>query len=248
MAKFLDYNGLLYFWGKICANFVSDITYDSNEGKLIKTKNKNSYDLIGLASDSSPGLMSSNDKQTLENIITTGGEPNQNAFSTFVVGDTSIVADSKTDTITLLAGDNVTLSSTASSDTFKISAVDTKYTSMTTAQAATGTSTTARSISAKTLAKTIDDRIQAAQMGSSSFQGAVNNGSDISNLTSYSRGQYWVVATSGVYVGQTCEAGDMIFCINDYSSSFSNSDFNVVQNNLDLQAISNNEINTIVSS
>jgi hypothetical protein len=59
--------------------------------------------------------------------IAAGAEVNQNAFSTVKVGTTSLAADSKTDTLTITAGDNVTLTPTASSDSFTIAATDTTY-------------------------------------------------------------------------------------------------------------------------
>lgn len=82
-----------------------------------------------------------------------------------------------------------------------------------------------------------------AVTGTASFQGTVNTGADISGLTSYTKGMYWIVGTAGTYVGQKCEAGDMIYCISDYSSSYKASDFNVVQNNT--EALTNDEIDTI---
>lgn len=40
----------------------------------------------------------------------------------------------------------------------------------------------------------------------------------------------------------------MIFCISDYNSAYSASDFSVVQNNLDIGSIATNDIDTIVAS
>lgn len=79
--------------------------------------------------------------------------------------------------------------------------------------------------------------IQAAQVGAAMFQGDVNSDTDISSLTAYSKGWYWVVATAGTYAGQTCEVGDFIFCVSDYNSAYSASDFSVVQNNIDMSVI-----------
>lgn len=53
---------------------------------------------------------------------------NQNAFSSVVVGSTTIAADSTTDTLTLVAGSNVTLTPDASGDKITIAAKDTTYT------------------------------------------------------------------------------------------------------------------------
>lgn len=55
-------------------------------------------------------------------------EANQNAFSNVVVGSTTIAADSKTDTLTLVAGSNVTLTPDATNDKITIAATDTVYT------------------------------------------------------------------------------------------------------------------------
>lgn len=68
----------------------------------------------GAATTSANGLMSSGDKSKL-NGIASGAEVNQNAFSNVKVGNTTIVADGKTDTLTL-AGSNVTLTSDATND------------------------------------------------------------------------------------------------------------------------------------
>ena len=60
------------------------------------------------ATQSANGLMSAADKKKLDGIAT-GAEVNQNAFSNVVVGSTTVAADSKTDTLTLVAGSNVTI-------------------------------------------------------------------------------------------------------------------------------------------
>ena len=53
-----------------------------------------------------------------------GGEVNQNAFSNVVVGSDTVAADAKTDTLTLTAGTNITLSANTSTDTITINASD----------------------------------------------------------------------------------------------------------------------------
>lgn len=60
-------------------------------------------------------------------------EVNQNAFSNITVGDTTISADTKTDTLTLIAGSNVTLTPNADGDSVTIAATNTVYTHPTTA-------------------------------------------------------------------------------------------------------------------
>ena len=61
-----------------------------------------------------------------------GSYLNQNAFSNIKVGDTTVAADSPTDTLTLTAGANVTLTPDATNDTVTIAAKDTVYTHPTT--------------------------------------------------------------------------------------------------------------------
>lgn len=59
--------------------------------------------------------------------IENGAEVNQNAFSNVKVGSTTIAADSKTDTLELVAGANVTLTPDATNDKVTIAATDTTY-------------------------------------------------------------------------------------------------------------------------
>ena len=56
---------------------------------------------------------------------------NQNAFSNVVVGSTTVAADSATDTLTLVAGSNITITPDATNDKITIAAKDTTYSSMT---------------------------------------------------------------------------------------------------------------------
>lgn len=72
------------------------------------------------ATASSSGLMSAEDKKKLDK-VQTGAEVNQNAFSNIKVGATTIVADNKTDTFELIAGNNIALTPNATSDKITIS-------------------------------------------------------------------------------------------------------------------------------
>ncbi|QXJ39600.1 hypothetical protein BV455_02966 [Parageobacillus caldoxylosilyticus] len=67
------------------------------------------------ATSSTPGAMSATDKAKLDG-IQSGAEPNQNAFSNVKVGTTTIAADSKTDTLELVAGQNIVLTPDAAND------------------------------------------------------------------------------------------------------------------------------------
>jgi hypothetical protein len=131
----------------------------------------------------------------------------------------------------------------------KLEALD-DYTEMTAADIASGTSTTPQVISPNVLATAVDTKISAAVAGlvvpgAAVFKSAVNANSDISSLTNYKKGWYWVVATAGTYIGQSCEPGDMIFCVSDRATAYNVNDFTIVQNNI--VAISNSEIDAITA-
>lgn len=51
--------------------------------------------------------------------------------------------------------------------------------------------------------------------------------------TGYKAGQTWRVTEAGEYAGSQCEAGDLIICVADFNTAFQNSDFIVVQANID---------------
>lgn len=110
--KYLDKDGLIYYHSKV-KNLLG--------GKVDKVDGKG---------------LSTNDYTTTEknklNGIATGAEVNQNAFSNIAVGSTTIAADSKTDTLELVAGSNVTLTPDATNDKVTISATDTTYSDATT--------------------------------------------------------------------------------------------------------------------
>lgn len=69
------------------------------------------------------------------NGIAAGAEVNQNAFSNVKVGSTTVAADSKTDTLELVAGSNITLTPDATNDKVTIAATDTTYSAATTSAA-----------------------------------------------------------------------------------------------------------------
>jgi hypothetical protein len=71
------------------------------------------------ATTSTAGFMSAVDKTKMDG-ITTGAQVNQNAFGNVVVGTTTIQADSATDTLTLTAGTNISLTPDATNDAVTI--------------------------------------------------------------------------------------------------------------------------------
>lgn len=85
-----------------------------------------SANTIPIATSSVDGLMSTHMFDKLDGIAT-GAEVNQNAFSNVKVGNIVVAADSKTDTVELAAGSNVTLTPDATNDKITISAANTTY-------------------------------------------------------------------------------------------------------------------------
>lgn len=96
---------------------------DGTTGTFTQQDNNTTY---SPATTSANGLMSSGDKTKL-NGIATGAEVNQNAFSNITIGSTTIAAESKTDTLTFVAGSNITLTPDATNDKITIAATNTTY-------------------------------------------------------------------------------------------------------------------------
>lgn len=92
----------------------ANITLLNNNWDTLDTKVKDLTDGLSAA------------KSKLDDIAT-GAEVNQNAFTKVNVGSTTITADAKDDTLTLVAGTNITLTPNASSDSVTINASGTSY-------------------------------------------------------------------------------------------------------------------------
>ena len=101
-------------------------TNQSGNTTVALTDNNTTY---SVATQSADGLESAADKKKLDGIAT-GAEVNQNAFSNVVVGSTTIAADSKTDTLTLVAGSNVTITPDATNDKITISSTNDGFNSL----------------------------------------------------------------------------------------------------------------------
>ena len=171
-----------------------------------------------VASSSANGLMSSADKDKLDGI---SGQ-----------------------TLDLVAGSNVTITPNTTAGSLTISATDTTYSSGTATELSNGTVTNTRVWTPKILHDYVAGEIQTAITGAVAYQGiAPTNFAP----TNYQAGWYWIVGTAGTYCGQVCEAGDMIFC-KTAGTTYSASNFDVVQTNLDITAITNAEIDTIMAS
>lgn len=66
-TKYLDSNGLLYFWQKIKSVFVTDVTYNSSSKKIQKTKNGTASDVVTLSTVATSG--SYNDLTDIPSLI-----------------------------------------------------------------------------------------------------------------------------------------------------------------------------------
>lgn len=106
---------------------VSTVSYDSTNKKITKTINGTTSDVVTAATlKTAMGL--------------DNAEVNQNAFSNVKIGSTTISADSKTDTLELAAGSNITLTPDATNDKITIAATDTTYESKAAAEDGTALS------------------------------------------------------------------------------------------------------------
>lgn len=65
--------------------------------------------------------------------------------------------------------------------------------------------------------------------------GTVGAGGDMETLPadSYKRGDMYIVKTGGTYAGQVCEPGDLILCIKTFEEEAADTDWTVIQNNID---------------
>ena len=69
------------------------------------------------------------------------------------------------------------------------------------------------------------------------FKGVINAPTGTTGLSGkkdYKIGWTYKVGTAGTYAGKVCEVGDMIIAIADYNTSFKDTDWTVVQNNVDI--------------
>lgn len=78
----------------------------------------------------------------------------------------------------------------------------------------------------------VTSAVNAAITASVSYQGAANAYSDVTSKA-YKPGWYWFIRTAGTYAGQLCEAGDMIIANAAKGAAPKDSDFDVIQSNVD---------------
>lgn len=123
-AKPIQYRGAAIAAGTLAANRTYEFVYTGAQYELVGDVDTNTT--YSLATASNDGLMAKGDKGKLDGIAV-GAEVNQNAFGNILVGSTTIAADTKIDTLTFVAGTNVTLTPDAANDKLTIAAKDTTY-------------------------------------------------------------------------------------------------------------------------
>lgn len=221
--KLLDDNGLLYVWQKI-KTLIGNIP-SPNDGTLTIQKegasigtftaNQSGNSTVNIT-ESDPVFAASPAHGIESNDITAWNNKYDKPANGIPPTDlSSDVQETLSNTSQITGVDNTITSGTSSTNVPTSAAVETR----------------------------IADAIASAQVGAATFKGTANTGTDISGLTTYKAGWYWLVATAGTYVGQVCEVGDHIYCVADFSSSYKDSDFSVVQANV--TSITNAEIDTI---
>jgi len=141
--KYVGSNALAEVWSKIKANFGRSIgvstttTTVSLQLKNASGENLGSAATFPAATTTAAGALSADDKSKL-NGITSGAQPNQNAFSNITIGSTNIQADAVSDTLTFVAGANVALTPDATNDQITIAATDTTYSDVVAGSATSG--------------------------------------------------------------------------------------------------------------
>jgi hypothetical protein len=110
-----------------------------------------------IATTSSNGLLSNTDKSKLDGVAA-GAQVNQSAFSNVLVGSTTIQADNVTDTLELVAGNNIGLTPDATNDRVTVAVTGTV------AAAATSAACTGNAASATTAANCTGNSVTATKL------------------------------------------------------------------------------------
>ena len=128
----IDSNGNIHDSGKSPSDFatseqggkadtaVQSVKMVSNSGTELKNGTSVIIPLAApTGTGASPGLMSAADKKKLDDIAA-GAQVNQNAFSNIKVGNSTVAADTTTDTLELVAGTHITLTPNTTDDKITI--------------------------------------------------------------------------------------------------------------------------------
>lgn len=103
-------------------NVTTDISITHNTNTVVVNSSDGLDGTINAATTTSAGVLSSVDKTKLDGIAS-GAEVNQNAFSSILVsGQSDVVADAKSDSLTLIAGSNITITTNPTADSITINA------------------------------------------------------------------------------------------------------------------------------
>ena len=84
----------------------------------------------------------------------------------------------------------------------------------------------------------VQSAVAAASMGAAKYKGGMSQAAyellDPYKQGSYQQGWYWVIIEAGTYAGESCEAGDMMFCKTPSGHGSDIEDcFDIVQNNIE---------------
>lgn len=216
--------------------------------------------------------LSTNDYTTAEKTklsgIAAGAEVNQNAFSNVKVDSTTVAADSKTDTLELAAGSNVTITPDATNDKITIAATDTVTTATTTGSGNAVTAITATN-GALSITKGSTFILSSAK-GAASGVCPLNASSKIDSqylpsfvddiVEAYARSGQTALSSSWLATGSasgtviTPETGKIYVLMEDSGDYAANSQFRwsgsayVKLNDGGVSAITNAEIDTILAA
>lgn len=91
-----------------------------------------------------------------------------------------------------------------------------------------------------TEARTAIENLSNAVSSAMIIKGVISSAAEITSLTDYKQGWTYKIANSFYFEGELVENGDMIICISDYDNLYKASDWNIVQNNVDIMQGANN--------
>lgn len=194
----------------------SNVTLAASSGTLTISSTDTTY---GLASSTSNGLMSKEDKVKLTG-IEAGAQVND---VTSVAGRTGVVVLTKSD----VGLGNVTNESKATMFT------NSSLTGTPTAPTASSSTNNTQIATTAFVHGLVNSKIAASD--AMTYKGTIgSSGATITALpdTTAKTGWTYKVLTAGTYAGQKCEVGDMIICLTDGSSA-TKATWNVIQTNVD---------------
>lgn len=123
-TKPIQYHGAAIATGALVVNRTYEFAYTDAQYGLADDVNTNTT--YPLAAASNDGLMAKGSEGRLDGTAVDVGV-SQNVFGNILVGSTTIAADTKTDTLALIAGTNVTLTPDATNDKLITAAKGTMY-------------------------------------------------------------------------------------------------------------------------